>query len=193
MSNVVMYDPTRVIAGMDEAGRGCIFGGVFSACVVLDSNNPISGLNDSKKLSAKKRDYLYDEIKEKALYIGIGYSSPKEIDEFNILRATFMSMERALINLGVSPDLLIVDGNADPQLGIPTETVVKGDAKYQEISASSIIAKVERDRYMDKYHDLYPDYGFDKHRGYGTAEHYKKLRKFGLIEGYRISFKGVVK
>lgn len=191
MSNVVMYDPTRVIAGMDEAGRGCIFGGVFSACVILNPELPIDGLNDSKKLSAKKRDILYDEIRDKALYVGVGYASPEEIDEFNILRATFMSMERALIDLGVRPDLLIVDGNADPQLGIATETVVKGDAKYQEISASSIIAKVERDRYMDKYHELYPEYGFDKHRGYGTAEHYKKLRKLGLIEGYRLTFKSV--
>lgn len=191
MSNVVMYDPTRLIAGMDEAGRGCIFGGVFSACVVLDPNNMIEELNDSKKLSAKKRDYLYDEIRDKALYIGVGYSSPAEVDEYNILRATFMSMERALVNLGVVPDLLIVDGNADPQLDVPTETIVKGDAKFQEISASSIIAKVERDRYMDRYHELYPEYGFDKHRGYGTQEHYKKLGKLGLIDGYRLTFKSV--
>ena len=191
MSNVVMYDPSRLIAGMDEAGRGCIFGGVFSACVILDPDNPIPELNDSKKLSAKKRDLLYDEIKEKALYIGVGYASPLEVDEFNVLRATFMSMERALINLGVVPDLLIVDGNSDPQLGVATETIVKGDAKFQEISASSIIAKVERDLYMDRYHELYPDYGFDKHRGYGTTEHYKKLGKLGLITGYRLTFKSV--
>lgn len=176
------------VAGVDEAGRGPLAGDVYAACVILDENNLPEGLDDSKKLTQKKREALFDEIKEKAVCCSIGTASVNEIDEINILQATFLAMKRAVQGMKIKPSMLLIDGNQKPETDIPERTVVKGDAKSKSIAAASIIAKVARDRYMLELSKKYPEYAFEKHKGYGTKLHYEKIKQFGISEIHRKSF-----
>ena len=176
------------LCGVDEAGRGPLAGPVCAAAVILPQGIELPGLNDSKKLSEKQRDALYDEIVAKAITCGVAFATVEEIEEFNILGATFLAMRRAVEQLNIVPALALVDGNRDPGLGIPTETVVKGDGKCADIAAASILAKVTRDRYMYRMAEQYPQYGFEKHKGYGTKAHYAALREFGPSPIHRPSF-----
>ncbi|MFT6348688.1 MAG: ribonuclease HII [Psychromonas sp.] len=189
----VVYPDFSLIAGVDEVGRGPLVGDVVTACVILDANNPILGLADSKKLSEKKLALLFDEIQEKALYVAVGRASPAEIDELNILHATMLAMQRAVDNLSIQPEFVFIDGNRCPQLSMPCESVVKGDARVAEISAASIIAKVTRDREMRELDKQYPQYGFAKHKGYPTKAHFEAIEKYGVTAEYRKSFKPVKK
>lgn len=181
-----------VLCGIDEAGRGPLAGPVVAGAVILPDGVEIIGLNDSKKLSEKKRDNLYDVILEKALYYGIGYASHEEIDEINILNATYLAMRRAVENLlaqgAVGIDLLLVDGNRDPKIGYPTRTVVKGDGTSASIAAASILAKVTRDREMLQLDQEYPAYGFAKHKGYPTKAHYQAIEENGICPIHRKTF-----
>ncbi len=177
-----------VICGIDEAGRGPLAGAVYAAAVILPEDIFIDGLNDSKKLSEKKREALFDEITENAVSYCIATASAAEIDELNILQAAMLAMKRAFDGLAEKPDYAIVDGNKVPQLGIPAESVVKGDFVSASIAAASILAKVSRDRYMKELDTKYPEYEFAKHKGYGTALHYEKLRQFGFCPEHRRSF-----
>ncbi len=177
-----------VICGVDEAGRGPLAGPVCAAAVILPPDLVIDGLNDSKKLSEKKRDMLFDVIKEKALAYSIAFADEKEIDEINILNATFLAMKRAVDGLNVEPDFVLVDGNRDPNLGIDTKTVIKGDSLSQSIAAASVLAKVSRDRFMLEISEKYPEYQFPKHKGYGTKLHYEMLEKYGISDIHRKSF-----
>lgn len=181
----------KLIAGVDEVGRGPLVGDVVTAAVILDPSNPIEGLNDSKKLSEKKRVALAQEIREKALYWNIGRASPAEIDNLNILHATMLAMVRAVDGLQVTPDFVRVDGNRLPDWNYPSEAIVKGDGLHQEISAASIIAKVERDNDMLALHEAYPQYNFAGHKGYPTKAHFAALAEFGVLGCYRKSFKPV--
>jgi ribonuclease HII len=181
----------NLIAGVDEVGRGPLVGDVVTAAVILDPANPIEGLTDSKKLSEKKRTALASEIKEKALYWNIGRASPEEIDELNILHATMLAMTRAVDGLAVTPDFVRVDGNRVPQWRYNAEAVVKGDSLHAEISAASIIAKVERDSDMLTLHEAYPQYNFAGHKGYPTKAHFEAIAEFGVLDCYRKSFKPV--
>lgn len=176
------------ICGIDEAGRGPLAGDVYAAAVVLNNNVVIDGLNDSKKLSEKKREQLFDEIIEKADAYCIATASVEEIEEFNILQATFMAMRRAYEGLNVPVELALVDGNQNPQLSCATQTVVKGDGTSASIAAASILAKVSRDRYMKKIAEEYPQYRFDKHKGYGTKLHYELITEYGPSPIHRMSF-----
>ncbi len=176
------------LCGVDEAGRGPLAGPVCAAAVILPQGLELPGLNDSKKISEKQREALYDVIKEQAVSYGIAFATVEEIEERNILGATFLAMRRAVEQLSVVPALALVDGNRDPGLGIPTETVVKGDGKCADIAAASILAKVTRDRYMLEMAKQYPEYGFEKHKGYGTKAHYAALREFGSSPIHRPSF-----
>ena len=189
----VVYPDFDLIAGVDEVGRGPLVGDVVTAAVILDANNPIAGLTDSKKLTDKKRDFLFDEIQEKALSFAIGRASPEEIDELNILHATMLAMQRAVDNLTVQPEFVFIDGNRCPQLKMASEAIVKGDLRVAEISAASILAKVTRDREMIELDKRYPEYGFAKHKGYPTKAHFEALEKLGVIPEYRKSFKPVKK
>ncbi len=182
-----------LIAGVDEVGRGPLVGDVVTAAVILDPNNPIEGLNDSKKLSEKKRLALLPEIKEKALAWAVGRCSPQEIDELNILQATMVAMQRAIAGLNVQPDLVLIDGNRCPELPMDAQAVVKGDLRVAEISAASIIAKVVRDNEMEELDKLYPQFGFAKHKGYPTKAHFAAIEQHGVIEEHRKSFKPVKK
>lgn len=177
-----------LVAGVDEAGRGPLAGPVFAAAVILPEGEIIEGINDSKKLTPQKREKLYDEICKKALYYSSAMVDEKTIDEINILQATYMAMNKAVQGLGITPDFVLVDGNGDPKLGISTETIVKGDAKSISIAAASIIAKVERDRYITKMAEKYPQYGFEKHKGYGTKQHTEAILKYGPSPIHRKSF-----
>ena len=179
------------VAGVDEVGRGPLVGNVLTAAVILDPARPIEGLADSKKLSEKKRDALYDEIIEKAAAWAVGRATPTEIDELNILHATMLAMQRAVAGLEIAPEYVYVDGNRCPQLPCPAEPVVKGDSKVPEISAASIIAKVTRDREMKALHEAHPEYGFDKHKGYPTPAHLALLKAHGPLPEYRRSFRPV--
>lgn len=183
------------ICGVDEAGRGPLAGPVCAAAVILPVNCIIDGLNDSKKLSEKKREALFDVIKEKALAYSIAYGSVGEIEKFNILEATFIAMNRAINSLLPKADYALIDGNRVPKgITVPCETVVKGDSKSYCVAAASILAKVTRDRLMLEYHDKYPQYGFINHKGYGTKEHYEAIGKYGICEIHRPSFlKNVIK
>ncbi|APE05128.1 ribonuclease HII [Alteromonas sp. RW2A1] len=181
----------KLIAGVDEVGRGPLVGDVVTAAVILDPSNPIEGLNDSKKLSEKKRVALAQEIREKALYWNIGRASPAEIDNLNILHATMLAMVRAVDGLQVTPDFVRVDGNRLPDWNYSSEAIVKGDGLHQEISAASIIAKVERDNDMQALHEAYPQYNFAGHKGYPTKAHFAALAEFGVLDCYRKSFKPV--
>ena len=177
------------LCGVDEAGRGPLAGPVYAAAVILRPDVVIDGVNDSKKLSEKRREALFDEICEKAEAFGIASASVQEIETYNILQATFLAMSRAVEAMGVSPDLTLIDGNRKP-VGIPypMETVIKGDARSASIAAASILAKVSRDRYMLELDKQYPDYQFAKHKGYGTAVHCEALRAFGPSPEHRLSF-----
>ncbi|STQ77302.1 ribonuclease HII [Grimontia hollisae] len=189
-----VYSDARLIAGVDEVGRGPLVGAVVTAAVILDPNNPIEGLTDSKKLTDKKRAVLFEEIKEKALAWSLGRAEPEEIDELNILSATMLAMERAVAGLNIKPDFVLIDGNRVPQgLTVPAQAVVKGDLRVAEISAASILAKVVRDREMEALDAKYPQYGFAKHKGYPTKVHFEALATHGAILEHRKSFKPVKK
>ena len=185
------------ICGVDEAGRGPLVGAVVAGAVVLDPNNPIEGLKDSKKLTAARREYLYEQIMEKAKAWGVGEASPAEIDEINILQATMLAMRRAVedltARLGGWPDKALIDGNRCPELPIAAEAIVKGDAKEPAISAASIVAKVTRDRQMMALHELHPEYGFAQHMGYPTEAHFSALKQYGACDQHRRSFSPVRK
>ena len=183
----------QLVAGIDEVGRGPLVGDVVTAAVILDPNNPIEGLNDSKKLSEKKRLALLPEIKEKALAWAVGRCSPEEIDELNILQATMVAMQRAIAGLKVQPDLALIDGNRCPELPMDSQAVVKGDLRVAEISAASIIAKVVRDQEMEELDKQYPQFGFAKHKGYPTKAHFEAIEQHGVISEHRKSFKPVKK
>ncbi|GAB1439809.1 ribonuclease HII [Providencia sp.] len=183
-----VYPKANLIAGVDEVGRGPLVGAVVTAAVILDPSNPIAGLADSKKLTEKKREKLFDEIQEKALCWCIGRAEPEEIDEINILHATMLAMQRAVAGLSIVPDYVLIDGNRCPKLSMPSQAVVKGDSLVQEISAASILAKVIRDREMVELDKVFPEYGFAKHKGYPTAYHLEKLAQYGATEFHRKSF-----
>lgn len=176
------------ICGIDEAGRGPLAGDVYAAAVILPEGIVIDGLDDSKKLSEKKRELLFDEIIEKAEAYCIATASAEEIDELNILNATFLAMKRAVDGLSVKPDYAFIDGNRTTDLGVPCEPLVKGDSRSASIAAASILAKVARDRYMKVLDERYPEYLFSKHKGYGTKLHYEKVAEFGLCPEHRKSF-----
>jgi len=178
----------QIIAGVDEVGRGCIVGPVIAAAVILDANQAISGLTDSKKLSAKKRELLSATIKQQALAWAIGRAEPSEIDHINILQASLLAMQRAVNSLSIQPEWLKVDGNQYPDLAIPGETIIQGDLLVAEISAASIIAKVYRDNEMSVLDVLYPGYKFSRHKGYPTKIHKEKLAELGITEQHRRSF-----
>lgn len=176
------------IAGVDEAGRGPLVGAVVASAVILDENNPIDGLNDSKKLSAAKREKLAAEIKQKAMAWAIASVEPAEIDRINILQASLLAMKQAVESLSLAPDIALVDGNKTPDLACQVEAIVKGDAKVAAISAASILAKVERDRQMEELHQQYPQYEFDRHKGYPTKAHMALLEEHGPCPEHRRSF-----
>lgn len=176
------------VCGVDEAGRGPLAGPVFAAAVVLGKGQIIEGVNDSKKLSEKKREALFDKIKEEALCYSIASIDEKAIDEINILNATFLAMKKAVEGLEIKPDYAMIDGNKTPDLSIDCESVVKGDANSVSIAAASILAKVSRDRYMLKMAEQYPEYQFEKHKGYGTKLHYQMLDEYGPSEIHRQTF-----
>lgn len=176
------------ICGIDEVGRGPFAGPVVAAAVILPKDCEILYLNDSKKISEKKREILYDEIMEKALSVGVGTASPEIIDEINILQATFVAMREALGNLNIYPDLLLNDAVIIPDINIEQVGIIKGDEKSISIAAASIIAKVTRDRMMLEYHEKYPEYGFDSNKGYGTKVHIEALKTHGVLPIHRRSF-----
>lgn len=179
----------RFVCGVDEAGRGPLAGPVCAAAVILPQNIEIEGLNDSKKISEKKRELLYDIIIEKAVAYSIAYGTLEEIEEYNILEATYIAMNRAILGLAQKADFALVDGNRVPKgITIPCETVVKGDSKSCSIAAASILAKVTRDRLMLEYDKKYPEYLFAAHKGYGTKAHYEAIKQHGVCEIHRLSF-----
>jgi len=178
----------QTICGVDEAGRGPLAGPVCAAAVILPPHLEIPGLTDSKKLTDKKRRELFPVIQEKAIAWGIGWASEQEIDEINILQATFLAMERALDQLSIKPDLALIDGNREKDFGVPVKTVVKGDSLSMNIAAASILAKVSRDDLMVKLSEEYPQYQFEIHKGYGTKAHYAALTEHGASPVHRMSF-----
>ena len=184
----LLEDGYKTICGIDEAGRGPLAGPVFAAAVVLPFGVELCGLNDSKKLSESVRERLYDEITAIALDFGVALAGHKEIDELNILNATFLAMNRAVEALSVKPDFVLVDGNRDPGVGVRSNCIVGGDGKSASIAAASILAKVSRDRYMKELAVEYPQYGFEKHKGYGTKLHYEMLREYGFSDVHRLTF-----
>ena len=196
MSNVNMWeiedgfyaDGIKVICGVDEAGRGPLAGPVCAAAVILPAHLEIPGLTDSKKLTDKKRRELFPVIKEQAIAYGIGFASEKEIDEINILQATFLAMKRALAQLEGKADVALIDGNRETDFGIPVQTVVKGDSRSANIAAASVLAKVTRDDIMEAMAEEYPQYGFEIHKGYGTKAHYAALTAHGPSPIHRMSF-----
>ncbi len=177
-----------IICGVDEAGRGPLAGDVYAAAVILNNETLINYLNDSKKISEKRRELLYDEIIEKADAYCIATASVEEIDSINILQATMLAMKRAVEGLKITPDIALIDGNKTPELNIESRYVIKGDSTSASISAASVLAKVARDRYMKKLAEKYPQYEFDKHKGYGTKLHYEKLAEFGISDIHRKTF-----
>lgn len=178
----------KLVCGIDEAGRGPLSGPVCAAAVILPMNCEIEGINDSKKLSEKKREKLFDIIIEKALAYSIEMVDAKTVDEINILQATFLAMRNAVANLEIKPDVALIDGNQKPKLEIEERTLVKGDSKSISIAAASILAKVSRDRYMLALDEKYPQYCFSKHKGYGTKFHYEKIAEFGICDEHRRTF-----
>ena len=178
----------QVVCGVDEAGRGPLAGPVCAAAVILPADIEISGLNDSKKLTDKRRRELFPVIKEQAIAYGIGLASHEEIDEINILQATYLAMERAIAQLTVKPDMALIDGNRAKDFGIPVRTVVKGDSLSASIAAASILAKVTRDDLMLEAAETYPQYQFDVHKGYGTKAHYAALTEYGPSPVHRMTF-----
>jgi len=196
MSNVNMWEIEdsvyaegyQVICGVDEAGRGPLAGPVYAAAVILPPHLEIPGLTDSKKLTDKKRRELFPIIQEQAVAYGIGFASEQEIDEINILQATFLAMQRAIDQLETKADFALIDGNREKDFGIPIRTVVKGDSLSANIAAASVLAKVSRDNIMLEQAENYPQYGFDIHKGYGTKAHYAALREYGHCPIHRMSF-----
>lgn len=178
----------EIICGVDEAGRGPLAGPVCAAAVILPRGLVIPGLNDSKKLTDKRRRELMPVIKEQALAYGIAFATHEEIDQINILQATFLAMERALAQLNIRPELALIDGNRQKDFGIKVETVVKGDSRSANIAAASVLAKVTRDDYMEEMAKQYPGYGFEVHKGYGTKAHYEALRNLGPSPIHRMTF-----
>lgn len=178
----------KYVCGVDEAGRGPLAGPVCAAAVILPEGHIIEGVNDSKKLSEKKREALFDVIKSEALAYSIAFATVEEIESMNILNATMLAMKRAVDGLIVKADYALIDGNRLPPLDIPCEYVIKGDAKSMSIAAASILAKVSRDRLCYEYAEKYPEYGFDKHKGYGTKLHTEKIKEYGPCEIHRLSF-----
>ena len=196
MSNIDMWsienscfsNGVQIVCGVDEAGRGPLAGPVCAAAVILPPNVEIPGLNDSKKLTDKKRRELFPVIKDMAIAYGIGYASHEEIDEINILQATYLAMERALAQLSVKPELALIDGNRAKDFGLPVRTVVKGDSLSASIAAASVLAKVSRDDLMLRLAEEYPQYGFEIHKGYGTKAHYEAIRAHGPSPVHRKTF-----
>ena len=194
MSEITMWEiedafpDAQLICGVDEAGRGPLAGPVCAAAVVLPKHLCLPGLTDSKKLTDKKRRELFPLIQQQALAYGIGFASEAEIDEINILQATFLAMKRALAQLNCRPDLALIDGNRETDFGLPVKTVVKGDSLSANIAAASVLAKVSRDDAMVELAKTYPQYGFDIHKGYGTKAHYQALEEFGPCPAHRRSF-----
>ena len=178
----------KLVCGVDEAGRGPLCGPVVAAAVILNKDEMIEGVNDSKKLSEKKRENLYDIITKKALAVGVGISDVDIIEDINILNATKLAMKQAINNLKINPDFVLIDGNQMIDIDIDAQTVVSGDAKSESIAAASIIAKVTRDRLLKDYDKKYPEYGFAKHKGYGTKAHIEAIKKYGLTPIHRKSF-----
>lgn len=186
--NAALNSGFEVICGIDEAGRGPLAGSVYAAAVILPKGHIVEGVNDSKKISEKKRDLLFDKIIDECVCYSIGTASEQEIDEINILQATFLAMRRAVAGLEIKPDIALIDGNKKPGLDIAEQTIVKGDSKSANIAAASIIAKVSRDRYMLEMAEKYPEYQFEKHKGYGTKLHYEMLEKYGISPIHRKTF-----
>jgi ribonuclease HII len=180
-----------LIAGVDEVGRGCLAGSVVAAAVILNPEQPVAGLADSKKLTEHKREQINDIIKRQALSWAIAEASIVEIDQLNILQASLLAMQRAIAALHIQPDYVLVDGNRLPNLTIPAEAIVKGDSKIPAISAASIIAKVYRDNLMVDYHKQFPDFSFHIHKSYGTTQHLAEIRQFGVLEIHRKTFKPI--
>ena len=188
IENEIIASGMSPLCGVDEAGRGPLAGPVYAAAVILPAGIEISGLNDSKKLSEKKRESLFSEIVSDAISYGIAYATVEEIEKFNILNATFLAMNRAIAQLSVTPSLSLIDGNRNSGIETPSRCIVDGDAKCASIAAASILAKVSRDRFMLEMDQRYPEYGFASHKGYGTKMHYAALRTFGPTEIHRMSF-----
>lgn len=184
----LLWHPPGLVAGVDEAGRGPLAGPVVAAAVILDERAPIEGLADSKKLTAIKREKLYDEIRAKALCCSIALATVEEVDSLNILQATMLAMQRAVLGLRLKPVCVLVDGNRLPQLDVPAEAIVKGDALVPAISAASILAKVHRDRWCEEIDRAHPQYGFAAHKGYGTALHMAALHAYGACPEHRRTF-----
>ena len=182
------YDICDFVCGIDEAGRGPLAGPVVAGAVILPKNHKIAYLNDSKQLSEKKREELYNQIMTEALAVGVGIVSPERIDEINILQATYEAMRQAINQLKFQPEILLNDAVIIPNVSIPQEKIIKGDAKSLSIAAASIIAKVTRDRMMKGYHELFPEYGFDKHKGYGSKDHIEAIKKYGPSPIHRRTF-----
>lgn len=188
LENEIYDSGVSLICGVDEAGRGPLAGPVCAAAVILPRNTEIAGLNDSKKLSEKNREKLYDEICEKAVSFGIAFASVGEIEQLNILNAAMLAMNRAIAQLEPQPELALIDGNRSSAIEINSRCVIKGDEKCADIAAASILAKVTRDRYMLEMAEKYPEYHFERHKGYGTKLHYEALREYGPCEIHRPSF-----
>ena len=188
LENEIYDSGLSPLCGVDEAGRGPLAGPVCAAAVILPRGAVIEGLNDSKKLSEKRREALYDEIVGRAIAFGIAFASVEEIEEKNILEATFLAMNRAIEKLSVVPALALIDGNRNKGIALPSRCVIGGDGKCADIAAASILAKVTRDRYMLEMAEKYPQYGFERHKGYGTAAHYAAIREFGPSPIHRMSF-----
>ncbi len=186
--NLYNDNGNKLVCGIDEAGRGPLAGPVYAAAVILPPDTIIDGVNDSKKISEKKREYLFNIIKEKSLCFNISFATVEEIDEINILNATFLAMKRAFDGLKKSPDFALIDGNRMPELGVSSITLVKGDSLSESIACASILAKVERDRFMKKESEKYPEYFFEKHKGYGTKVHIEALKKYGPCRIHRKTF-----
>ena len=188
LENEIYAEGFSLICGVDEAGRGPLAGPVCAAAVILPRGLEIDGLNDSKKLTEKKREALYDPIREQAIAYGIAFATVEEIEELNILNATFLAMNRAIEQLNPVPELALIDGNRSTGIRFPSRCVVKGDARCADIAAASVLAKVTRDRYMLEMAGKYPAYHFEQHKGYGTRLHYEALRKYGPSPIHRMSF-----
>lgn len=188
LENEIYAEGFSLICGVDEAGRGPLAGPVYAAAVILPRDAVIEGLNDSKKLTEKKREALFDVITERALTYGIASASVEEIEKLNILNATFLAMNRAIDKLDPIPELALIDGNRSTGIAMPSRCVVKGDSRCADIAAASILAKVSRDRYMLTLAEKYPQYHFEQHKGYGTKLHYEALREFGPSPEHRPSF-----
>ena len=188
IENEIYDSGVTLLCGVDEAGRGPLAGPVCAAAVMLPRGCEIPGLNDSKKLTEKRREELFDAICEKALSYGIAMAGVEEIEERNILGATFLAMNRAVAQLSPQPELALIDGNRDAGITVPSRCIVKGDARCADIAAASILAKVSRDRYMLEMAERWPEYGFEQHKGYGTALHYERLRRYGPSPIHRPSF-----